>query len=757
MGASLDTPARCPLCNELTRDPVSLKCNHRFCRRCIGDLWSVTPDGPYHCPEWRCKTVYQTLPFDRSFIRPPAPSRRAQPRSTAATSSNDEQNGSDSTLRRPSLTSTLLGKRKASTPAPEQPDKKRSTVESPRESASDAETPTTSFSDKPGQSTGVDTSKKTVHKESAQSERGDGRSSSDKSGSKAVPESDPPQDTSAQQSHSKPEVLTLDDSDSSNEVDICDAPLAAPRTDTQVTGIHASPKKSATPANSDFSPGVSTPGQDKSPVHHIKPPLILTKHPAAASGSSSLVGIFSRPEVKKASPVPCHYCPKTGYQSAVKTCLVCGASMCTEHLRPHLDSPVFQNHTLVPPMEDISPWRCQEHQEINRIFCRQCGVCVCTVCTVIGSHRDHVCISIREAERELRGNLKEEIKQLQDAEQQVKNRVTEFMQKKETSRVALNEAREGVQQQYRAIREALEQEEQSALQCVMKEESRVLGGLEEKLSHLQSSMLSIQQGLHTLEGLADAKGDKRIQDQAFIMEYSKVAQLAGNRGSFVENFEAPEEVDQARLKCLQRWTEKRLDAVIITVPGKDRDLYRLLYGTVPLLDADTAHSKLQLSEGNRRVTYSETQQLYAEHEARFSSFPQVLASCALEGGRWYWEVNVSVDDGRWKVGLCEGQIERKGQRDNSRLGFNSYSWCLACDKKKVEALHNKVPVPVDADRLQRVGVFLDFEEGLLSFFNVTPGGSLVLMHSYNHRFTDPLYPALSVSKTQLAICDLFQS
>lgn len=83
--------------------------------------------------------------------------------------------------------------------------------------------------------------------------------------------------------------------------------------------------------------------------------------------------------------------------------------------------------------------------------------------------------------------------------------------------VVLSEARAGVQQQYGAIREALEQEEQSALQCVTKEENRVLGGLEEKLGHLRSSLQSIQQGLHTLEGLADAKGDKRIMDQVFIM------------------------------------------------------------------------------------------------------------------------------------------------------------------------------------------------------------------------------------------------
>lgn len=180
-------------------------------------------------------------------------------------------------------------------------------------------------------------------------------------------------------------------------------------------------------------------------------------------------------------------------------------------------------------------------------------------------------------------------------------------------------------------------------------------------------------------------------------------------------------------------------------------------GTVPAMDADTAHPKLQLSEANRKVAYSEAPQAYADHQARFSSFPQVLASSPLQGGRWYWEVSVSVDDGRWKVGLSTAQIERKGQKDGSRLGCNSYSWCLACDKRKLEALHNKEAAPVRADGLQRVGVFLDFEEGSLSFFDATPGGSLALLHSYNHSFCEPLYPALSVSKTHLTVCDLFHS
>lgn len=102
------------------------------------------------------------------------------------------------------------------------------------------------------------------------------------------------------------------------------------------------------------------------------------------------------------SSVICHYCSSREQRSAVKTCLVCGASMCPEHLQAHLESPVFQSHPLVPAVEDVSPWRCQEHQEMNRIYCHPCGMCVCTVCTVIGSHKDHACVSIREAEKELR-------------------------------------------------------------------------------------------------------------------------------------------------------------------------------------------------------------------------------------------------------------------------------------------------------------------------------------------------------------------
>ena len=68
---------------------------------------------------------------------------------------------------------------------------------------------------------------------------------------------------------------------------------------------------------------------------------------------------------------------------------------------------------------------------------------------------------------------------------------------------------------------------------------------------------------------------------------------AANMGSCVGQLESPEEVDQARLACLQRWTEKRLEEVIITVPGEYGDLYRLLCkSSVFSFDIFRVHSHL---------------------------------------------------------------------------------------------------------------------------------------------------------------------
>uniref|UniRef100_A0A8C9S2F9 E3 ubiquitin/ISG15 ligase TRIM25-like n=1 Tax=Scleropages formosus TaxID=113540 RepID=A0A8C9S2F9_SCLFO len=486
-------------------------------------------------------------------------------------------------------------------------------------------------------------------------------------------------------------------------------------------------------------------------LSHSSPPHLGKR----SSRSQNSFSPTNSPSTSSNAYIICHYCPPTGTRrTAVKTCLVCGASMCTEHLQPHLESPVFQNHTLVAPQADISVWRCQEHQEVNKIYCQECAVCVCTVCTVIGTHRNHSCISVTDAERELRKDLQKEMKKMQEKEQAVQTTVTELKEKKRSIQVR-TQAKDGVQQQYRAIREALEREEHQALQCASREEQRAVGVIEAQLEWQQDVLRLIQHATGTLEHLSDAKASSGIQNQAFVAVYHPSLYLTEfhRRSQFI-HLKTEQYLDEVRLEQLQAWAVKRLNAVVFG--PHDRDALRLLCGVIPSLNEDTAHPKLILSENSRKVTYCEEPQPYPELSTRFSIFPQVLATHPREGGRSYWEVEV-MGEGRWKVGVCEARIHRKGADDACRMGFNPHSWCLYGERDKIEALHDKIAVPLPNSPLQRVGVYLDLEEGCLSFYSVTQDGAFSLLHSFHHEFTQPLFPALAVSKAQLAFCDLFPS
>lgn len=259
-------------------------------------------------------------------------------------------------------------------------------MEAPPEQCGDVEGPSCSYSD----STGLELPQTS---EPQESESVDGPSSSHVSVS--LEPGDVVNDVSGEQREPESaEVISLDD-DSLDEAIFCEAlPDGSLQRDTG--------EEPASPASANPSAGVP-PVKPKSPPYPVnKSPFTPNKQLAFTPGSSGCFPSIPKVEGASSSPVPCNYCPKDSYLPAVRTCLVCGASMCSQHLRPHLESPVFQNHTLIPPVKDISSWRCQEHHEINRIYCRQCAECVCTVCTVIGSHRNHECVSVREAERELR-------------------------------------------------------------------------------------------------------------------------------------------------------------------------------------------------------------------------------------------------------------------------------------------------------------------------------------------------------------------
>ncbi|XP_041958719.1 uncharacterized protein LOC121718035 isoform X2 [Alosa sapidissima] len=157
------------------------------------------------------------------------------------------------------------------------------------------------------------------------------------------------------------------------------------------------------------------------------------------------------------------------------------------------------------------------------------------------------------------------------------------------------------------------------------------------------------------------------------------------------------------------------------------------------LDPNTAYKELTISEGNRKVTCVSERQPYPDHPERFDYCSQVLCREGLSG-RCYWEAEWS-GDGVW-IGLAYKSIYRKGWGDDSRFGGNDKSWCLNCyGDDSYSAQHNEKETEISdpSSGASRVGVYLDWPAGTLSFYSVS-SHTLTHLHTFHSTFTEPLYP-----------------
>lgn len=169
------------------------------------------------------------------------------------------------------------------------------------------------------------------------------------------------------------------------------------------------------------------------------------------------------------------------------------------------------------------------------------------------------------------------------------------------------------------------------------------------------------------------------------------------------------------------------------------------------MDPNTAHKLLVLSEDHLEVSQGRKEQPYPDHPDRFDYWGQVLFQQGLRG-RSFWEVEW---EGNWAgVGVTYSSIRRKGPDNDCVMGYNQVSWSLHCSAHGYRAYHDfrsiVLPVPLAGSR--RLAVYLDWEAGVLSFYRVSPGGSLTHLHTFFTRFTEPLYPIFRAWGSSMKLC-----
>ncbi|XP_037641311.1 NLR family CARD domain-containing protein 3-like isoform X2 [Sebastes umbrosus] len=163
------------------------------------------------------------------------------------------------------------------------------------------------------------------------------------------------------------------------------------------------------------------------------------------------------------------------------------------------------------------------------------------------------------------------------------------------------------------------------------------------------------------------------------------------------------------------------------------------YASELTLDPNTANRKLILSDNNRKVTVRKETQPHPDDPERFDYWKQLLCTDGLTG-RCYWEVKW---EGHVYIAVAYRGIRRRGTGDDCCLGRNDQSWSLSCSNDGYSILHRNKRVPINIPISNRVGVYLDWSAGTLSFYRIR-SDKLTHIHTFSTTFTEPVYPAFRV-------------
>ncbi|XP_060760204.1 E3 ubiquitin/ISG15 ligase TRIM25-like [Neoarius graeffei] len=486
---------------------------------------------------------------------------------------------------------------------------------------------------------------------------------------------------------------------------------------------------------------------------------------------AEVVEKLKKTEVQAPSPAHCYAGPGdvecdfcTGRKhKAIKSCLMCLASFCETHLKPHLEVPVLKKHTLIESSAKLQEKICSEHNKLIEIYCRTDQICICSLC-MLEKHKDHDAVSVATETAEKPSELKEEQMKSQQRIQEKQKVVQELKQAVNTIKLSAQTAVEDSERIFTELISSMEKKRWEVTELIRDQEKaelsraeRLLEQLEQEIADLQRRVTELEQLSHThdhihfLQVLASGRCSPQLQRPDFHTSSVTVHQhlsFDGVRNSLSDLKKRLEEF------CEEEFSKIPPHAAAVQIISEPEPQSReefLKYFCYLTLDPNTAHRHLILSKKNRAVRCGEREQRYSDHPERFDYCWQVLCKESV-CGRCYWEVEWSRAVGV-SISVSYKDISRKERGNMCLFGSSNQSWRLQCfSPSSLSFWHNNIETDLRGPLPSRIGVYVDHSAGTLSFYSVSD--MMKLLHRVHTTFTQPLYAGFGVSwRSTVRLCD----
>uniref|UniRef100_A0A3B4ZET7 Otopetrin 2 n=1 Tax=Stegastes partitus TaxID=144197 RepID=A0A3B4ZET7_9TELE len=446
--------------------------------------------------------------------------------------------------------------------------------------------------------------------------------------------------------------------------------------------------------------------------------------------------------------------------TALKSCLTCMVSYCEAHLRPHLENAKFQNHRLVDPLHDFDCQACEVHQLPLKRFCLMDGRCVCLDCES-QEHEGHATASLEEARTQIETELQKKHKEISQSASAAEKAIGKLQDNNDLIKSSVQEVCVIAEQQFTRLHTTVEEARQGVMEGLEGEQKRALKQAEGIQAHLEQRRAELMKTLAQMNKLS-----KNKCDVDFLQEYSEwtkreldacVPSVHINRMDHLTSYvqvvtDATQELcelilstykEKLKTICSSGNKSSIPESSLSPLPDPETREDFLKYTRSLTFDPDTTHNFLRLMEGNRKLTNtSPWQHSYPDHPSRFEYWRQAISLESLYLGRHYIEAELSGEGAH--VGVTYKSIDRKGEESTSCITGNDFSWCMGRNSRGFSAWHASVETVLEVADITRIGLYLDFNRGSVSFYNVT--GPVKLLHTYTADFIEPLYITVWLSK-----------